>query len=91
MERANDPEIRKAGRGFARLARTGSRGYAARMNVLRMTLLAAVLLLTACASQRTTDGTSVPLITQKIESGFFHAGGSLQKFFTGKDTLSEKQ
>ena len=55
-------------------------------------MLAALLSLSACSvTQRTTDGSSVPTITRNIESGFFNAGGRLQKFFTGHDTLSEKQ
>ena len=62
------------------------------MNVFRFGLLSALLSLSACSvSQRTTDGSSVPAITRNIESGFFKVGGGIQKFFTGRDTLSEKQ
>ena len=60
------------------------------MNALRISLLAGLLSLTACITQRT-EGSSVPPVTRNIEHGFFKAGGALQKFFTGKDTLSEKE
>ena len=62
------------------------------MNAFRISLLAALLSLPACSvTQRTENGSSVPAVTRNIESGFFKVGGKLQKFFTGRDTLSEKQ
>lgn len=61
------------------------------MKALRIILPALLLSLAACARVRTTEGTSVPVVTQKIERGFFKAGGSLQRFFTGKDTLSDRE
>ena len=58
---------------------------------MRLLLLAGLLSLTACATVRTTGGSSVPTLTRNIERGFFKLGGGLQKFFTGKDTLSNKE
>lgn len=55
---------------------------------MRLLLLTALLPLAACATVRSTEGSSVPNVTRKIEHGFFQMGGGIQKFFTGKDTFS---
>ena len=58
------------------------------MNAIRLLLLMGLLSLTACATVRSTEGSSVPNVTRNIEHGFFQMGGGIQKFFTGRDTFS---
>lgn len=61
------------------------------MNFIRLLLLAALSSLTACATVRSTEGSSVPNVTRNIEHAFFQMGGSIQKYFTGRDTFSSRE
>lgn len=56
-----------------------------------MLLLACLTPLTGCMTVRSTEGSSVPNVTRKIEHGFFQMGGGIQKFFTGRDTFSSQE
>ena len=87
------------GDGCAQLARRTACGYATGMTAVRIFLLVAAVSFTACDTPRKTPqkksakkSTSVRSgaedLGRKTEKTFRHVGGTLEKFFTGHDTIS---